>query len=43
MESREGDVSRRLLETLDGARQALGGRVFDGLGTLPFEGQSLRE
>lgn len=42
-ETREGDVYRRLLEKLEQARQALGGQVFDVLGRLQFEGQSLRE
>ncbi|MFZ1573781.1 MAG: helicase-related protein [Chromatiaceae bacterium] len=42
-ETREGDVYRKLLEKLEQARQALGGQVFDVLGKLQFEGQSLRE
>jgi len=42
-ETREGDVYRRLLEKLEQARQALGGKVFDVLGKLHFEGRSLRE
>jgi hypothetical protein len=42
-ETREGDVYHRLLEKLEQARQALGGQVFDVLGKLQFEGQSLRE
>ena len=42
-ETREGDVYRRLLEKLEEARKALGGQVFDVLGKLQFEGQSLRE
>ena len=42
-ETREGDVYRRLLEKLEEARQALGGRVFDVLGKLQFEGKPLRE
>jgi SNF2 family DNA or RNA helicase len=42
-ETREGDVYRKLLEKLDQARHALGGQVFDVLGKLQFEGQSLRE
>ena len=41
-ETREGDVYRKLLEKLEQARQALGGQVFDVLGKLQFEGQSLR-
>jgi SNF2 family DNA or RNA helicase len=42
-ETREGDVYRRLLEKLDEARNALGGKVFDVLGKLQFEGRPLRE
>lgn len=42
-ETREGDVYRRLLEKLEEARQALGGRVFDVLGKLQFEGKPLRD
>src|SRR4029077_19898843 len=42
-ETREGDVYRKLLEKLEEARKALGGQVFDVLGKLQFEGQSLRE
>ena len=42
-ETREGDVYRKLLEKLEQARKALGGQVFDVLGKLQFEGQSLRE
>jgi len=42
-ETREGDVYRKLLEKLEQARQALGGRVFDVLGKLQFEGRSLRD
>ncbi len=42
-ETREGDVYLRLLEKLDQARQALGGRVFDVLGKLHFEGRPLRD
>jgi superfamily II DNA or RNA helicase len=42
-ETREGDVYRRLLEKLEEARQALGGRVFDVLGKLVFEGRPLKE
>ncbi len=42
-ETREGDVYRTLLEKLDEARRALGGKVFDVLGRLHFEGQSLRD
>jgi len=42
-ETREGDVYRRLLDKLEEARNALGGRVFDVLGKLQFEGKSLRD
>ncbi len=42
-ETREGDVYRKLLEKLEQARQALGGQVFDVLGTVQFEGRPLRE
>lgn len=41
-ETREGDVYKTLLEKIELARQALGGQVFDVLGKLQFEGQSLR-
>lgn len=40
-ETREGEVYARLLEKLEVARNALGGRVYDVLGEL-FEGTSLR-
>jgi superfamily II DNA or RNA helicase len=40
--TREGEVYRRLLEKLEEARTALGGKVYDVLGEL-FEGQSLRD
>jgi superfamily II DNA or RNA helicase len=36
-DTREGDVYRKLLEKLELARQALGGKVFDVLGKLAFE------
>ena len=39
--TREGEVYARLLEKLEAARKALGGRVYDVLGEL-FEGASLR-
>ncbi len=42
-ETREGDVYRRLLEKLEEARRALGGRVFDVLGKVVFEGKPLKE
>ena len=41
-ETREGQVYARLLEKLDAAREALGGRVFDVLGKL-FDKRPLRE
>ncbi len=40
--TREGEVYRRLLEKLEEARVALGGKVYDVLGEL-FEGQALRD
>ena len=42
-ETREGDVYRTLLDKIEQARKALGGRVFDVLGKLQFEGRPLRE
>ena len=42
-ETREGDVYRTLLEKLERAREALGGKVFDVLGKIAFDGKSLRE
>ena len=42
-ETREGDVYRKLLEKLEQARQTLGGRVFDVLGKIQFEGKPLRD
>ncbi len=42
-ETREGDVYRKLLDKLDNARTALGGKVFDVLGKLHFEGRPLRD
>ena len=41
-ETREGDVYRKLLDKLEQARHSLGGRVFDVLGGLHFEGRPLR-
>lgn len=41
-ETREGEVYRRLLEKLEEARAALGGKVYDVLGEL-FEGRALRD
>lgn len=43
IETREGDVYRRLLDKLEEARQALGGQVFDVLGKLQFDGRPLRD
>lgn len=40
--TREGEVYRRLLEKLEEARAALGGRVYDVLGEM-FEGHALRD
>lgn len=40
--TREGAVYARLLEKLEAAREALGGKVYDVLGEL-FEGQALRD
>ena len=40
--TREGEVYRRLLDKLEEARSALGGKVFDVLGEL-FEGHALRD
>jgi len=42
-ETREGDVYLRLFQKLETAREALGGKVFDVLGKLQFEGKPLRE
>ena len=42
-ETREGAVYERLLEKLEEARDALGGKVFDVLGKVHFEGRPLRE
>ena len=41
-ETREGEVYARLLEKLEAAREALGGRVYDVLGEL-FEGVALKD
>jgi superfamily II DNA or RNA helicase len=41
-ETREGEVYLKLLEKIEEARKALGGRVYDVLGEL-FEGRPLRE
>ena len=42
-QTREGDVYRTLLDKIEQARKALGGQVFDVLGTLQFEGKPLRD
>jgi superfamily II DNA or RNA helicase len=42
-ETREGEVYRTLLEKMEEARKALGGKVFDVLGKVQFEGRPLRE
>ncbi len=42
-QTREGDVYRRLLEKLEQARQSLGGKVFDVLGKLAFDGKPLKD
>ena len=42
-ETREGAVYQRLLDKLEEARNALGGKVFDVLGKVHFEGRPLRE
>ena len=42
-ETREGDVYYRLLEKLNQEKASLGGQVFDVLGKLTFENESLRE
>ena len=41
-DTREGEVYGRLLEKLEAAREALGGRVYDVLGEL-FEGTALKD
>mgnify|MGYP000330219427 CR=1 FL=1 len=43
IETREGDVYHTLLRKLEEARKALGGKVFDVLGKLQFEGRPLRD
>ncbi len=42
-QTREGEVYRRLLEKLEEERNALGGKVFDILGKLVFDGKQLRD
>ena len=41
--TREGEVFHTLLEKLNQARSSLGGKVFDVLGKVNFEGKPLRE
>jgi len=40
--TREGDVYQRLLQKLENEKRDLGGKVFDVLGKLVFEGESLK-
>lgn len=42
-ETREGHVYLTLLKKLEDARKALGGKVFDSLGKVQFEGKPLRD
>lgn len=42
-DTREGEVYARLLDKLETAREALGGRVYEVLGKEPFEGTSLKD
>ena len=41
--TREGDVFQRLFDKLEEERQALGGKVFDILGKISFDGKPLRD
>ena len=43
IDTREGEVYARLLEKLETARQALGGKVYEVLGKEPFEDTSLKD
>jgi hypothetical protein len=43
IETREGDVYYTLLKKLEETRRALGGKVFDVLGKLQFDGRPLRD
>ncbi len=43
VDTREGDVYNRLLAKLEEARRALGGKVFDVLGKVQFDGKPLRD
>jgi superfamily II DNA or RNA helicase len=42
MKTREGDVFLRLFQKLENERKALGGQVFDVLGKVNYNGESLR-
>ena len=42
-ETREGEVYKLLLEKLEEARKALGGKVFDVMGKVHFEGRQLKD
>ena len=42
-QTREGEVFRRLFSKLEVERAALGGKVFDILGRVTFEGKTLRD
>lgn len=42
-ETREGEVFHTLLKKLEEEREALGGRVFDVLGSVQFDNQPLRD
>lgn len=42
-QTREGEVYQRLLAKLETERAALGGKVFDILGSVTFDGRPLRE
>ena len=43
VDTREGQVFKRLLEKLETERQALGGKVFDILGKVSFDNKPLRD
>lgn len=43
VQTREGEVFQRLFGKLETEREALGGKVFDILGRLSFEGKPLRD
>jgi SNF2 family DNA or RNA helicase len=42
MKTREGDVFLRLFQKLENERKALGGQIFDVLGKVNYNGESLR-